>query len=54
MTDANKIKELKKKREVLSKKQRKEYETRGNTQYCQELWKEIEAIDEELSKEVEI
>lgn len=33
------------KRVNLVNQNRKEYQTRGNTQRCQELWSEIEKID---------
>lgn len=33
------------KRVNLVNQNRKEYQTRGNTQRCQELWREIEKID---------
>lgn len=44
------IKELKKQREELARKNMREYQTRGNTQRCQELWVEIEKIDEQIAK----
>lgn len=44
------IKELKEKREMLVKQNQKEYRTMGNTQKCQELFKEIEKIDEEIER----
>lgn len=34
----------------LVKIQLKEYQTRGNTQRCQELWSQIEKIDEEIAR----
>lgn len=34
----------------LVKLQLKEYQTRGNTEHCQNLWKEICKIDEELAR----
>lgn len=34
----------------LVKIQLKEYQTRGNTERCQMLWKEICKIDEELAR----
>ena len=46
------IKELKEKRDELARKNRKEYETRGNTQKCQQLWAEIEKIDAKIEKKV--
>lgn len=40
---------LKAKRAELVRQQQKEYQTRGNTQKCQELWTKIEAIDNEIA-----
>lgn len=44
------MKELKTKRAELARIQIKEYQTRGNTQRCQELWSQIEKIDDEIAK----
>lgn len=44
------INELKEKRAELVKKQQREYQRRGNTQMCQELFAEIMKIDEEIEK----
>lgn len=41
---------LKAKRAELVRIQQKEYQTRGNTQRCQELWTKIEAIDNEIAE----
>ena len=41
---------LQAKRAELARIQYKEYTTRGNTQKCQELWTQIEAIDAEIEK----
>lgn len=41
--------ELQFKRSELVRIQQKEYRTRGNTQRCQELWSQIEKIDEEIA-----
>lgn len=45
------IKELKERREKLVRANRKEYTTMGNTQRCQELFAEIEKIDDMLQSE---
>ena len=42
--------ELRAKRAQLARIQLKEYQTRGNTQHCQELWSEILKIDAEIDK----
>ena len=42
------IKELKAKREHLARANRKEYERMGNTQRCQDIFKEICKIDEQI------
>lgn len=42
--------ELMEKRDRLRKINWREYTTRGNTQRCQELFKEIEALDEEIKR----
>lgn len=42
------IEELKQRRSEIVKKQIKEYRTRGNTQYCQKLFIEIEDIDKQI------
>lgn len=47
------IKELKEKKARLIRQNQKEYATRGNTQRCQELWSEIEAINAILEKKGE-
>lgn len=44
------LKELKENRERLVKQNQKEYQMRGNTQRCQELWKAIEYIDKEIER----
>lgn len=44
------IKELKAKREELVRMNRKEYTTRGNTARCQELFRQITEIDEEIAR----
>lgn len=44
------MKQLSERRADLCKKQQKEYKKRGNTQFCQILWKEIESVDEEIAK----
>lgn len=44
---------LKAKRAELARIQYKEYTTRGNTQRCQELWAQIEKLDEEIKKREE-
>lgn len=40
---------LKAQRAKLVRENQKEYQTRGNTQRCQELWSKIEAIDNEIA-----
>lgn len=40
--------ELKAKRDELGRISWYEYTTRGNTERCQHIWKEIEALDEEI------
>lgn len=42
---------LRTKREELARLQWREYTTRGNTQRCQELFAQIEKIDEEIEAE---
>ena len=37
-------------RAKLVRNQQKEYQTRGNTQRCQEIWTQIEKIDEEIAR----
>lgn len=44
------MKELKAKRAELARIQLKEYQTRGNTARCQELWPQIEKIDDEIAR----
>lgn len=44
------IKELRAERARLARIQLKEYQTRGNTQRCQELWAQIEKIDAEIAR----
>lgn len=39
---------LKTQREKLVRENQKEYQTRGNTQKCQELWSKIEKLDAEI------
>lgn len=39
---------LKAERSKLVRIQQKEYQTRGNTHRCQEIWKQIEAIDAQI------
>jgi len=39
---------LKAERDHLVRIQQREYQTRGNTQRCQEIWKQIEAIDAQI------
>lgn len=39
---------LKAERAKLVRIQQREYQTRGNTQRCQEIWKQIEAIDAQI------
>lgn len=41
---------LKAQRAKLERENRKEYQTRGNTARCQELWAQIEAIDAEIER----
>ena len=41
---------LRAKRAELARIQLKEYNTRGNTQRCQELWSQIEKLDEEIAR----
>lgn len=41
---------LREKRAELARIQLKEYQTRGNTQRCQELWSQIEKLDEEIAR----
>lgn len=41
---------LRAKRAELARIQLKEYQTRGNTQRCQEIFKQIEKIDEEIER----
>lgn len=41
---------LRAKRAELARIQLKEYQTRGNTQRCQELWSQIEKIDDEIAR----
>ena len=41
---------LRAERAKLVRAQVKEYQTRGNTQRCQELFSQIEKIDEELAR----
>ena len=52
MTDRIKINfsltALRAKRAELERLNRKEYQTRGNTARCQELWSQIEKIDDEI------
>ena len=43
--------QLQKELSLLIKKQQKEYSTRGNTQYCQELFVEITQIKKKLGIE---
>lgn len=54
MTDRIKInfslEALRAKRAELARIQLKEYQTRGNTERCQELWSQIEKIDDEIAK----
>lgn len=44
----NSLAALKAERAKLAKIQQREYQTRGNTQRCQEIWKQIEAIDAQI------
>jgi hypothetical protein len=44
------IKELRAERARLARIQMREYQTRGNTQRCQELWSQIENIDAEIAR----
>lgn len=41
---------LRAKRAELARIQLKEYQTRGNTARCQELWSQIEKIDDEIAR----
>jgi hypothetical protein len=41
---------LRAKRAELARIQLKEYRTRGNTARCQELWSQIEKIDDEIAR----
>lgn len=41
---------LRAKRAELARIQLREYETRGNTQRCQELWEKITKLDEEIAR----
>lgn len=41
---------LRAQREKLARQNWHEYQTRGNTQRCQELWSQIEKIDEEIER----
>lgn len=41
---------LKAKRAELARIQLKEYQTRGNTERCQELFSQIEKLDEEIAR----
>lgn len=50
MTQIPSTRSLNAQRAHLVKIQLKEYQTRGNTERCQMLWKEIVKIDEELSR----
>lgn len=46
---------LKAERAKLARIQQREYQTRGNTQRCQEIWKQIEAIDAQIeNREMEV
>lgn len=51
-TRNRKLQECRSKRAFLAKQNQKEYQTRGNTQKCQELWAEIEKLDKNI-KEIE-
>ena len=44
---------LRAERAKLARIQLKEYQTRGNTQRCQELFAQIEKIDEEIKRRYE-
>ena len=44
---------LRAERARLARIQLKEYQTRGNTERCQELWTQIEKIDEEIKRRYE-
>ena len=44
------IKELRAERARLARIQMREYQTRGNTQRCQELWSQITKLDEEIAR----
>ena len=54
MTDRIKInfslEALRAKRAELVRLNQKEYQTRGNTARCQELWSQIEKIDDEIAR----
>lgn len=41
---------LRTERARLVRIQQKEYQTRGNTQRCQELWDQISKIDDEIAE----
>lgn len=41
---------LRAKRAELARIQMREYQTRGNTQRCQELWEQITKLDEEIAR----
>ena len=41
---------LRAQRAELARIQLKEYQTRGNTQRCQELWTQITKLDEEIAR----
>lgn len=41
---------LRAKRAELARIQLKEYQTRGNTERCQELWSKIEKLDAEIER----
>lgn len=41
---------LRTKRAELARIQMREYQTRGNTQRCQELWEQITKLDEEIER----
>ena len=45
-----KLSSLKKLRSRLATIQRKEYETRGNTERCQKIWEEIEHLDDLMAE----
>ena len=44
------LKELKARRDLLVRANRKEYSTRGRTARCLELFEEIEKVDAEIEK----